>query len=1149
MPIPLSEEAIFDLARKIESVEARADYLHQSCGDDIGMLERVRALLEVHDEQADFLEAPPSAVDRTVELPVAERPGMVIGNYKLMEQIGEGGMGVVFVAQQQHPVTRKVALKIVKPGMDTKEVIARFEAERQALALMDHPNIAKVFDAAATESGRPYFVMELVKGMPITEYCDQKKLNARQRLELFVATCNAIQHAHLKGVIHRDVKPSNVLITEHDGTPVPKVIDFGVAKATNQRLTDLTIYTRHQQLVGTPLYMSPEQAELSGLDVDTRTDVYSLGVLLYELLTGVTPFERKRFHEAAYDEIRRIIREEDPPKPSTRVSTLGDAAPSVFEGRQTDAGRLRHTLAGELDWIVMKALEKDRSRRYETARGFALDIQRFLNQEAVLACPPSVAYQIRKFARRHRGPVVVGLLLLFLLCVAVGGTTSGWLNALDARRKSEGDTEAARAAEHRAEQALITAKAAAERLHLDNYVSDIGLAYEAIGVGDLPFARALLEDYQPAPGESDVRGFEWRWLWSLSQGNYTADLGPYKAFLSGVAVSPDGSFAATHRTDPWRLVAINLDSGERESTIAEETGNPLFFSPSGKILAASHNGKVKVLDTQTWESRTGLDAEFPLFAFGHRTEPEIFVALNGSRLSVYDATNWKKIRDLENSPDRGELLSPGFGQDWHMTNTVAISGDDKVAYLASAEGIRRWDLGSGRELPRFQVTNPERLPPADDPSGKWGEGLSAVATSGDGQLAVADRWGRVHLIEPSSGRVIHRFLEHTGWTPCLKFSEDGTKLFSAGSDRKVVAYDPQRREVVKRLLGHPRQIWGLDVSADGRVVVGGSGYGGHNLMWSLADEGQPGLEDWGVTRWAVLEDNRILVLRPPNKRAEYYDPWKESLSPVGQQPRLRELLHSGGMLLAASPDSQWFVVRHDGKLMVWDIAGDEPHRLLLEQADASEGARFSWDSRRLAVGGRDTPVQLWRTDSWSSEVLVDTVPGVWVFDFSRDSRRLVMTGRDMIIRVFEIDEDKTRSIFTKTVTSLGGGNAMAYSAAISNDGRLLATGHQDALIRIWNLDTHELVTTLEGHVQGVFSLCFSADDRTLASACASATVRLWHVPTWRRLLGLQADVNHLQFSPDGRCLALNILASGSEFLPKGKPGLRVLKAPALAKLE
>jgi tetratricopeptide (TPR) repeat protein len=363
-----------------------------------------------------------------------------------LEQIGEGGFGVVYMAEQSRPIRRKVALKILKPGMDTRQVVGRFEAERQALAIMDHPNIARVFDGGATASGRPYFVMELVKGVPITEFCDQNHLAPRQRLELFVTVCQAVQHAHHKGIVHRDLKPSNVLVTVHDTTPVVKVIDFGVAKALGQELTERTLFTGFAQMIGTPLYMSPEQAGQSGLDVDTRSDIYSLGVLLYELLTGSTPFNKDRFKKAAYDEIRRIIREEEPPKPSTRLSESTEAMPSISAQRQTAPTKLTKLVRGELDWIVMRALDKDRNRRYETANGFAADLQRYLTDEPVQACPPSAAYRFRKYARRNRrGLAMAGVFAAaFVLIVAVVAGSVGWVARDQAARTAMLDDEVQR---------------------------------------------------------------------------------------------------------------------------------------------------------------------------------------------------------------------------------------------------------------------------------------------------------------------------------------------------------------------------------------------------------------------------------------------------------------------------------------------------------------------------------------------------------------------------------------------------------------------------------------------------------------------------------------------------------------------------------
>jgi len=437
---------LFAQAAEFESDSDRVAFLAASCGSDSTLRQELEELLAAHVQAGAFMETPAADAIATECLSnIAERPGAVIGHYKLLEQIGEGGMGLVFMAEQSQPLRRRVALKIIKPGLDTRSVIARFEAERQALALMDHPNIARVYDAGATESGHPYFVMELVHGTPITDYCRDHNFPLRARLALFIDVCHAVQHAHQKGIIHRDLKPTNILVAQSDTAPVPKVIDFGVAKATIQPLTDRTLFTSFAQIIGTPLYMSPEQADLGNQDIDTRSDVYSLGVILYELLTDATPFDAERLRSVNHDELRRIIREEEPPKPSTRATTVAAAISTVTAQapieRVVDAAALK----GDLDWIVMKALEKDRQRRYESPGALADDIDRYLKNQPVDACPPTRRYRLLKFTRRNRALLLTtGAIAAAML---IGTSVSLWQAAR------------ARAAEERATRALATAEA------------------------------------------------------------------------------------------------------------------------------------------------------------------------------------------------------------------------------------------------------------------------------------------------------------------------------------------------------------------------------------------------------------------------------------------------------------------------------------------------------------------------------------------------------------------------------------------------------------------------------------------------------------------------------------------------------------------
>jgi serine/threonine protein kinase len=720
-----AERSIFEAAIEQGSAEARAAYLDRACAGDADLRRGVEALLAAHDRLgAPRPDARAPSPDDTLGPPAAagERPGALVGPYKLLEQIGEGGFGVVFMAQQQEPIRRRVALKVLKPGMDSKQVVARFEAERQALALMDHPHIARVLDAGETAAGRPYFAMELVRGVPVTDYCDQDRLTPRQRLRLFTDIVRAVQHAHQKGVIHRDIKPSNVLVTSQDGVPVAKVIDFGIAKALGQQLTDKTLFTGFAQLVGTPLYMSPEQAELSGLDVDTRSDIYSLGVLLYELLTGTTPLEKGRLSRVGYDELRRLIREEEPPRPSTRVSTLAQAATVISEQRQTDPRRLSQFLRGDVDWVVMKALAKDRNGRYATAKELADDVERFLEDRPVQARPPSPADRLRKWTRRHRALVRTGGLVLGL---AVAALAAGALLLSAKNAELAAANEQERDQRRRADANFKKAREVVDQM-FSRVAKELGNhpRMEKIRRGILEQALGFYEDFLKQKGDDPELRSE------------TAD-----AYL---------------RTGEIHRLLRQLRRAEQDCRraipMAEELVRQYPASPAyRKLLHAAYNdlantyremGRYK--DAEPWFVKEVAAAQQTVRDFPDDPEPRRRLANAHGNLGL---TLWQAGRLQEAQRACGTSVGMLEKLVARHPRVVQYQSDLAVGYVTQGSILEaRGRIGPARRSIRAAVALLEKMPPgqADEPE-QWRRLAYAYAWLGDvvkdrGGLAEAERY-------------------------------------------------------------------------------------------------------------------------------------------------------------------------------------------------------------------------------------------------------------------------------------------------------------------------------------------------------------------------------------------------------------------------
>jgi len=1103
---PSPEVVVFAAALELPA-DQRGAYLDQACAGDAALRLQVEALLRVHDDAGNFFDklaaaqpplaegAMPIASDhvRPSGLP-AEKPGDRIGRYKLLQQIGEGGCGVVYMAEQEAPVRRRVALKVIKLGMDTKNVIARFEAERQALALMDHPNIAKVLDAGATDTGRLYFVMELVKAIPITRFCDENNLNTVMRLNLFIQVCQAIQHAHQKGIIHRDIKPSNILVADHDGVPVPKVIDFGIARATSgQPLTDKTLFTAFEQFIGTPAYMSPEQAKLSGLDIDTRSDIYSLGVLLYELLTGKTPFEAKRLREAGLDEVRRIIREEEPVTPSTKLQTLAAAEQTtIAKHRQADPPKLMHLIRGDLDWIVMKALEKDRSRRYETANGLAMDIQRHFNDEPVVARPPSAAYKLQKAWRRNKLAFTAAAAVAATLVVGIA--VSSW-QAIEAG-KAKNAEKAQRLAAQAAQQAEKQQRELVERREADVsrllYIANMNVAQQAWDENNIARLRQTLEETQDSP----YRDFEW-YYWQPQTHMALMTLRGHLGPVLSVAVSPDGRQIATGSDDTTAKI-WDAASGRELLTLKGHRDwiKRVAFSPDGtRLVTASHDQTARV-----WDVVTGREL-FTLKGHSGVVGSALFFP-DGRRIVTGSWDTTAKIWDAET----GRELLTLKGQTGKIWGALAISPNGQRIATASEDSADKtpiiWDAATGRELLRLRGNT---------------DLITFLAFSPDNErIATASKNKTVILWDAASGRELLTLKGHTSFVLCVAFSPDGQWIATSSADNTVKLWDAATGQELRTLKGHGGGIASLAFFPDGRRLVTGS-QDDTAKVWD-AGVGLSGNETGRSLFTLKGHSNEIhCAAFSPNGQRIATGSWDKTVK-VWDAISGRELMTIPGntgevYAVAFSPDGQRIVTGgQDATAKVWDAASGNELLKLIGHGDLISSVAFAPDGRKILTGSADNTARVWDAASGHQLMTLSENDVITHVDWSPDGQRIVTAGYNQTATVWEAASG--RELFT-----LQGHSGPLWAAAFSPDSRRIVTGAQDNMGMVWDAATGSNLLTLKGHAGWVMAAGFSPDGERIVTGGADLVAKLWDAATGRELLTLKGHAGGAVaagFSSNGR---------------------------------
>jgi WD40 repeat protein/serine/threonine protein kinase len=1103
MPVDTARvKSLFLAASDLADPAERAAFLDRECGDDADLRARVEALLRANDAAPGLPVAPAVTVDSAAGKPETAdygdptaRVGAVLaGKYKLVEAIGEGGMGSVFMSQQTEPVKRAVAVKVVKAGMDSRAVLTRFEAERQALAMMDHPNIAKVLDAGTTEGGRPFFVMELVKGTPITRYCDEHKLTPRQRLELFVPVCQAIQHAHQKGIIHRDIKPSNVLVALYDDRPVPKVIDFGVAKAAGQSLTDKTLITGFGAMIGTPEYMSPEQASLNNLDIDTRSDVYSLGVLIYELLTGTTPVDKRSLGKAAVLEILRIVREVDAPRPSAKLSSM-DTLPSVAANRGTEPAKLSKLMKGELDWLVMKALEKDRTRRYETANALSRDIQCYLADEVVEARPPSVGYRVSKFVRRHKRQVLAATLVFLALLGGFVGTTLGlfeaWRQEQLARDETTEKEKALVAAAERVKErdealgkrdaALGKADAALKNANHRLSNSSFLLAVAAYDNRDVDQACLRLDSIEPKH-----RGWEWHYLRRQSAGGIFTLY--HTGIVHSVAFSPDGTTIVAGCDDGTKVWDARTGTPQLELKGLTGSVDSVAFSPDGtRLVTGSRTAKVWDAQTGTLQLELKVDKDF-VKSVAFSPDGTRLVTGTYYRTEVWDARTGTP--QLELKGHRDVVLSLAFSPDGTRIVTGSQDGTAKV-----------WDSQTGTLQLELKGHYRTVHSVAFSPDG------SRIVTGSDGGMKVWEaRFGKSQL-ELATGRG-----GASNQMYSVAFSPDGTRIVSGSLDKTAKVWDARTGTPLVELKGHTSLVYSVAFSPDGTRIVTGS-LDRTAKVWDARTTGTPQLELKGhtgnVVSVAFSLDGTRIVTGSQDWTAKVWD------ARLGGSPQLELKGHRGVVLgVAFSPDGTRIVTSSvDQTAKVWDARTGMPQLELKGHTGQVQSVAFSPDGMRIVSGSLDQTAKVWdaRTGTPLLELKGHT-SGVSSVAFSPDGMRIVTGSIDQTAKVWDA---RTGTPQLELKGRPGAAFAAVHSVAFSSDGTRIVTGSSDRTAKVWDTRTGTPLLELSGHAGAVQSVAFSPDDTRLVTS--SSTAKVWDAGTGTPLLDLKGHtgVYSVAVSPDG----------------------------------